>query len=53
MNPRKLELPVLVKLLIEEHRKSREKLSEIGELIMRRDINTAERLVNELKTDYE
>lgn len=53
MNPRKLALPSLISLLIDEHKKSKEKILRIEELIMRGGYTKTRELVDELKSDLE
>ncbi len=53
MNPRKLALPSLISLLIDEHKKSKEKILRIEELIMRGGYTKTRELVGELKSDLE
>jgi len=53
VNPRKLALPSLISLLIDEHKKSKEKILRIEELIMRGGYTKTRELVDELKSDLE
>ncbi|MCL7388924.1 MAG: hemerythrin domain-containing protein [Thaumarchaeota archaeon] len=53
MRPRQLELPSLIKLLIDEHKKSREKLSRIEQLSIKGDYTEMRNLVDELRTHIE
>jgi len=53
VNPRKLALPSLISLLIDEHKKSKEKILRIEELIMRGGYTKTRELVGELKSDLE
>ncbi|MCL7383493.1 MAG: hemerythrin domain-containing protein [Thaumarchaeota archaeon] len=53
MRPRQLELPSLIKLLIDEHKKSREKLSRIEQLSIKGDYTETRNLVDELRTHIE
>jgi len=53
VKPRKLELPSLISLLIDEHKKSREKILRIEELIMEGDYMKTRELVDELKSSLE
>jgi F0F1-type ATP synthase gamma subunit len=53
VRPRQLELPSLIKLLIDEHKKSREKLSRIEQLSIKGDYTETRNLVDELRTHIE
>jgi F0F1-type ATP synthase gamma subunit len=53
VRPRQLELPSLIKLLIDEHKKSREKLSRIEQLSIKGDYTEMRNLVDELRTHIE
>jgi len=53
VNPRKLALPSLISLLIDEHKKSKEKILRIEELIMRGGYTKTRELVDELKSNLE
>lgn len=53
MRPRKLELPSLIKLLIDEHKESSGKLSRIEQLSIKGDYTETRKLIDELRSHLE
>lgn len=53
MKPRKISVNELVKILMDEHEKSKYRLSEFEKLLKTGNYEAARELINHLKTNYE